>query len=142
MSIARNLRREMDARAVTVSALASLSGVKAEFVRKYLAGKIVPSEDVVARLAGSLGVDADVLTAKRLTRTGGKLRPEDAAVRLGRTAQDIRIGLQRGVLPIGEAFPVGKTKNGIRYRYEIDPVKLEAYADAAERVWSRIAAAE
>ena len=139
MSIASNLKREMDARAVSVASLAQASGVEAFFLRKYLAGRITPAECVLARLAGALGCEESDLTRRYASRTEGKLRPEDAAIRLGRRAQDIRVGLQRGVLPIGTAIPVGKTRNGIRYSYEIDPVRLEEYAAAQERIWARLA---
>ena len=68
-------------------------------------------------------------------KTGGKIRPEDAARRLGRSAQDVRIGLQMGYLPIGTAY---KRPGSSIYSYEIDPVRLEEYAQAQERVWSNI----
>ena len=137
MSIARNLRREMDSRAVSVARLAADSGIEAGFVRKYLAGTAKPSEGVLAALARSLGCEADVLAGNTLTRQSGKLRPQDAALRLGRSAQDIRIGLQLGVLPFGRAY---KRPGSSIYSYEIDPMKLEDYAEAQERTWRTLAA--
>lgn len=69
-------------------------------------------------------------------KTSGKIRPEDAARRLGRSAQDIRIGLQMGYLPIGTAY---KRPGSSIFSYEIDPVRLEEYAQAQEAVWKQIA---
>jgi hypothetical protein len=69
-------------------------------------------------------------------KTGGKIRPEDAARRLGRSAQDVRVGLQMGYLPIGTAY---KRPGSSIFSYEIDPVRLEEYAQAQEAVWKRIA---
>ena len=69
-------------------------------------------------------------------KTSGKIRPEDAARRLGRSAQDIRIGLQMGYLPIGIAY---KRPGSSIYSYEINPELLEKYAQAQEAVWRQIA---
>lgn len=132
MSIAANLRRAMDANAVSVSSLAELSGVERVYLTKYLSGKIRPSEAVLARLARSLGIPVEELTANRPTRTAGKLRPEDAARRLSRSAQDIRIGLRLGILPFGTAY---KREGSSVYTYEIDPGALERYAGEQERFW-------
>lgn len=66
-------------------------------------------------------------------RTSGKIRPEDAARRLNRSAQDIRIGLQLGILPFGTAY---KREGSSIYSYEIDPIRLEAYAEAQEAFWN------
>lgn len=136
MSIATNLRREMDAHAVSVAALAASSGVEASFVRKYLAGKIKPSEDVVERLARSLGCEASDLADDRPKHTSGKIYPEDAARRLGRSAQDIRVGLQLGTLPFGVAY---KRPGARIFTYEINPAALEEYAKAQEAAWAGIA---
>lgn len=133
MSIATNLRRAMDANAVSVASLAALSGVERSFLSKYLSGRIRPSESVLARLAGVLGVSPESLAEERVARTAGKVRPEDAARRLHRSAQDIRIGLQRGLLPFGTAY---KRDGSSVYTYEIDPAALEAYARAQEDFWS------
>lgn len=132
MSISANLKRAMDAGAVSVASLAALSGVERGFLNKYLSGKVRPSESVLARLARALEISVDELTAERITRTGGKVRPEDAARRLGRGAQDIRVGLQLGLLPFGVAY---KRPGSSIYTYEIDPGALERYAEDQERFW-------
>lgn len=134
MSIARNLKRLMDENAVSVSALSADSGIEKTFLTKYLAGKVIPSESVLARLARSLGCEIESITADPKKRTAGKIRPEDAARRLNRSAQDIRIGLQQGFLPFGIAY---KRSGSSTYTYEIDPGKLEDYAQRQENFWAR-----
>ena len=133
MSIATNLRREMDANAVTEAALASKSGVDVSFIRKYLSGKSRPSEAILTRLARGIGIPVDKLSRDPLTRTQGKIRPEDAGRRLGRSAQDIRIGIQNGLLPFGTAY---KHEGSSVYTYEIDPIALEAYAQEQDKFWN------
>lgn len=133
MSIATNLRREMDANAVSVDALAARSGVEASFLRKYLAGKAKPSDAVLARLARGIGVTVESIAKDPLTRTQGKVRPEDAARRLNRNAQDIRVGIQLWLLPFGRCY---KRLGSSVYTYEIDPDALEVYAQGQERFWN------
>lgn len=133
MSIATNLRREMDANAVTEAALAQKSGVDVSFIRKYLAGKSKPSDAILVRLARGIGITPDKLSKDPLTRTHGKIRPEDAGRRLGRSAQDIRIGIQNGLLPFGTAY---KHEGSSVYTYEIDPILLEAYAQEQDKFWN------
>lgn len=132
MSVARNLKRIMDANAVSVASLAAQSGIEKVFLSKYLSGRSKPSESVLARLAESLAVPLEELTHDKPNKRSGKIRPEDAARRLGRNAQDIRIGLQKGVLPFGIAY---KRDGSLTYTYEIDPGKLEQYAEELERFW-------
>lgn len=133
MSIATNLRREMDANAVSVDALAARSGVEASFLRKYLAGKAKPSDAVLARLARGIGVTVESIAKDPLTRTKGKVRPEDAARRLNRNPQDIRVGIQLGLLPFGRCY---KRAGSSVFTYEIDPDALEVYAQGQERFWN------
>jgi len=134
MSIARNLKRLMDENAVSVSALSADSGIDKSFLNKYLSGKVMPSESVLVRLARSLGCEVESITSDPKKRTAGKIRPEDAARRLNRSAQDIRIGLQQGFLPFGIAY---KRSGSSTYTYEIDPGRLEEYAQKQENFWAR-----
>ena len=135
MSIATNLRREMDANAVSVDALAARSGVEASFLKKYLSGKSRPSDAVLMRLARGIGVPVDSIAKDPLTRTQGKVRPEDAARRLNRSPQDIRVGIQQGLLPFGKAY---KRNGSSVFTYEIDPDALERYAEGQEKFWNSI----
>ena len=132
MSIARNLKRLMDENAVSVTSLSADSGIERSFLTKYLAGRVIPSDSVLACLARSLGCEVETIKAENKTRTAGKIRPEDAARRLHRNAQDIRIGLQQGLLPFGTAY---KREGSSVYTYEIDPGKLETYARSQETFW-------
>jgi transcriptional regulator with XRE-family HTH domain len=135
MSIAANLRREMNANAVSVDALAARSGVEASFLRKYLSGKSKPSDAVLMRLARGIGVPVESINRDPLTRMQGKVRPEDAARRLNRSPQDIRIGIQQGLLPFGRCY---KRNGSSVFTYEIDPDALERYAEGQDKFWSTI----
>jgi len=53
---------------------------------------------------------------------------KEAAARLGKSEQFIRIGLQQGVLPIGVAV-----KMSSRWTYHISPKKLEEYAGSQDK---------
>lgn len=135
MSIARNLKRAMDENAVSVTALAALSGIEKTFLTKYLSGKVKPSESVLTRLAECIGVPVTALAKDPVTRTKGKIRPEDAARRLHRSPQDIRIGIRMGLLPFGTAY---KRPGATIYTYEINPEQLERYAQQQEQFYSNI----
>lgn len=132
MSIAANLKREMEANAITEASLASKSGVEVQFLRLYLKGKSRPSDAVLVRLARGIGIPVDKLAKDPVTRTKGKIRPEDAGRRLGRSPQDIRIGLQQKTLPFGTAY---KREGSSVFTYEIDPIRLEEYAQSQEKFW-------
>lgn len=54
---------------------------------------------------------------------GGKITVKQAAERLGKSEQFVRIGLQRGILPIGYAF----TGKGKRWNYYINEAELEKF---------------
>ena len=50
-----------------------------------------------------------------------------AATVMGKGQQFIRIGLQRGLLPIGEAMQIDPEKRRCRYNYYISPRLLRHY---------------
>lgn len=121
MSIASNLRREMDEQGVSVATLAAEIGAEASSVRKYLAGAIRPSERVLARLARVLGCDANELRYGKPRRTDGKLTTDDVARATGIDPLSLRIGLQRGFWPFGTAY---KREGSTQYSYEYDPAAV------------------
>ena len=53
---------------------------------------------------------------------------KEAAARLGKSEQFVRIGLQQGILPIGTAV-----KMSSRWTYHISPKKLEEYAGSWDK---------
>ena len=53
---------------------------------------------------------------------------KEAAARLGKSEQFVRIGLQQGILPIGTAV-----KMSSRWTYHISPKKLEEYTGSWDK---------
>ncbi len=121
MSIASNLRREMDEQGVTVAALAAGISCEPSSVRKYLSGAVRPSERVLARLARCLGCGANELRYGRPRRRDGKLTTDDVARATGIDPLSLRIGLQRGFWPFGTAY---KRPGSSQYTYEYDPAAV------------------
>lgn len=121
MSIASNLRREMDEQGVSVASLAAEISCEPSSVRKYLSGAIRPSDRVLARLARCLGCDANVLRYGRPRRRDGKLTTDDVARATGIDPLSLRIGLQRGLWPFGTAY---KRPGSTQYTYEYDPTAV------------------
>jgi transcriptional regulator with XRE-family HTH domain len=118
MSIASNLRREMDEQGMTVASLAAQIQAEPSSVRKYLSGKIRPSDRVLARLARCLGCDANELRYGRPRRRDGKLTTDDVARATGVDPLSLRIGLQPGIWPLGTAY---KRPGSGKFSYEYDP---------------------
>jgi transcriptional regulator with XRE-family HTH domain len=60
-NIAKNVRRLMDARAMTQNELAYSASVSQGFVSKILGGAILPNALLLHKLAEALGVSSDAL---------------------------------------------------------------------------------
>lgn len=121
MSIAANLRREMDEQGMSVVNVAAQIGAEASSVRKYLSGKIRPSDRVLARLAGCLETTPEELKYGRPRRASGKLTTDDVARATGIDPLSLRIGLQRGIWPFGTAY---KRAGSSQFTYEYDPAAV------------------
>ena len=121
MSIASNLRREMDGQGVSVETLAAAVGAETSSVRKYLSGKIRPSDRVFARLARCLGCTEEALRYGPPRRESGKLTTDDVSRATGIDPLSLRIGCQRGVWPFGTAY---KRPGSTHYCYEYDPAAV------------------
>ena len=121
MSIASNLRREMDEQGVSAASLAAQIGAEPSSVRKYLAGTIRPSDGVLARLARCLGTTPEELKYGRPRRASGKLTTDDVARATGIDPLSLRIGCQRGFWPFGTAY---KRPGSTQYTYEYDPAAV------------------
>lgn len=121
MSIASNLRREMDEQGMTVATLAAQIQAEPSSVRKYLSGSVRPSDRVLARLARCLGTTPEELKYGRPRRASGKLMTDDVARATGIDPLSLRIGLQRGFWPFGTAY---KRPGSSQYTYEYDPAAV------------------
>ena len=121
MSIAANLRREMDEQGMSVVNVAAQIGAEASSVRKYLSGAIRPSDRVLARLARCLETTPEELKYGKPRRASGKLTTDDVARATGIDPLSLRIGLQRGIWPFGTAY---KRPGSSQYTYEYDPAAV------------------
>ena len=61
-----------------------------------------------------------------------KIMPELAAAMMGKGPQFIRIGLQRNLLPFGQAVPTGTVGRKQKYSYYISPKLLMEYTGFTE----------
>lgn len=114
------------------SELAELSGASKAAVSQYLAGKNTPGIDRIKALAEATGVAFDYLLGYGKSSAAGppvrKIGVREAAKCMGKSDQFIRIGLQRGLLPFGNAVP----GTGDRWNYYISPAKFREYVGAEQ----------
>ena len=131
MSFAHNLKAVMDEQNLNQTDLSHLTGIGKPSLSQYLSGKNVPHKRRVAEIANALGVSISRLT---VTLQGAiceappllsnqKVSVEEAARRLGKSQQFIRVALQNGVAPFGFATKV----SGSTYDYHISPKLFDAY---------------
>ena len=121
MSIASNLRREMDEQGMTAATIAREIGAEASSVRKYLSGAVRPSDRVLARLARVLGCTEEALRYGPPRRSSGKLTTDDVSRVTGIDPLSLRVGCQRGFWPFGVAY---KRPGSGQYTYEYDPAAV------------------
>ena len=129
MSIASNLRRELDEQGVTVAHVAAQIGAEPSSVRKYLSGKARPSDAVLERLARCLNCTVEDIRFGRAERRNGKITTDEVARLTGIDPLSIRVGLQRGLYPFGTAY---KRAGSSHYTYEYDPEAVIRYVNARD----------
>jgi len=111
--------------------LANLTGIGKPSLSQYLSGKNIPYKSRVIEIANALGVTPERLTTKGavmkceapLIISCQKVSIDDAARRLGKSKQFIRIALQSGAAPFGFAIK----GSGESYDYHISPKLLDEY---------------
>jgi len=131
MSFANNLKTIMDDQNLSQTELSNLTGIARSCLSQYLSGKNIPYKDRLIELANALGVSPGRLTARGPDAecepppppSHQKVTIEEAARRLGKSPQFIRMALQRGAAPFG--FAIKGTGNN--YDYHISPLQLDAY---------------
>lgn len=131
MSIAANLRREMDEQGVTVASLAAQADVEPSSVRKYLSGAIRPSDGVVARLARCLNCTPEDIKYGRPKRRDGKLTTAEVSRVTGIDELSLRYGCQRGIWPFGTAY---KRPGSSQFTYEWDPAGVIRWKNERDAV--------
>ena len=131
MSFAHNLKTIMQEQNLSQSDLSNLTGIGKSSLSQYLSGQNIPYKKRIAEIATALGV-----SHTRLTQNQPGIEPElppiihhqrisvaEAARRLGKSQQFVRVALQKGVAPFGFATKV----SGSVYDYHISPKLLDAY---------------
>jgi DNA-binding Xre family transcriptional regulator len=131
MSFAVNLKSVMDEKNLNQTDLSNLTGIGKPSLSQYLSGKNIPHRRRIFQIATALGVTTGRLTVAMQIEdcdypqiiSNQKISIEEAARRLGKSQQFIRISLQNGVAPFGFA-----TKGtGSTYDYHISPKLLNEY---------------
>ncbi|MDR2166559.1 MAG: helix-turn-helix domain-containing protein [Clostridiales bacterium] len=131
MSFANNLKTIMQEQKLNQTDLSNLTGIGKPSLSQYLSGRHLPYQNRIAQIAAALGVSPGRLTTRN---PNGECEPppppshqkvtiEEAARRLGKSQQFVRVALQNGVAPFGFA-----TKgSGSTYDYHISPKLLDEY---------------
>ena len=131
MSFANNLKAIMEEQNLSQTDLSNLTGIGKPSLSQYLSGRNIPHKRRLATIASALGVSTARLTARGpgveceapLIISHQKISIEEAARRLGKSKQFVRVALQSGAAPFGFA-----TKgSGNAYDYHISPKLLDAY---------------
>lgn len=127
MSFSSRLKQVMDERGMSQAELAAQIGKGKSSVSQYLSGKNIPKEDVQQIIAEVLNCTVDWLNeevSSNNTTTSGlhNISVAEAAKRLDKSEQFIRVALQTGTAPIGFA-----AKNKTRWSYHISPKRLAEY---------------
>ena len=133
-TFAERLKNAMEQANMSQSALSEQAGASKAAISQYLSGKNTPGPARIKALADATGVSFDYLMgygaapAKEQKVSVKKITTADAARCLGKSKQFVRIGLQRGLLPFGNAVPgVGGS-----YNYYINPAKFREYVGAEQ----------
>lgn len=129
-AFAERLKYAMDQADMSQSALSEKAGASKAAISQYLSGKNTPGPERVKALADATGVTFDYLmgygTAPVAEPPVKKISVKEAARCMGKSDQFIRIGLQRGLLPFGNAVP----GTGNNWNYYINPAKFREYVGA------------
>lgn len=126
------LKYAMEQADLKQSALSELTGISKAAISQYLSGKNTPSLERIKVLADATGVTFDFLMGhgaaplKEVPPSVKKISVKEAARCMGKSDQFVRIGLQRGLLPFGNAVP----GTGSKWIYYINPAKFREYVGA------------
>ena len=131
MSFAHNLKIIMQEKNLSQTDLSILTGIGKSSLSQYLSGKNTPSRGRIAKMASALGISIGRLTVNLPVAStesppiacGQKISVNEAAQRLGKSPQFVRVALQTGAAPFGFATKV----SGDQYDYHISPKLLGEY---------------
>jgi len=128
-TFAERLKNAMERANMSQTALAEKAGASKGAISQYLSGKNTPGPERVKALADATGTSFDYLMGygaapiEEAPPSVKNITVKDAARCMGKSDQFIRIGLQRGLLPFGNAVP----GMGDRWNYYINPAKFREY---------------
>lgn len=130
-TFAVRLKCAMDKAGMKQAELAEKIGAPRSAISQYLSGKNAPSKERLQALADATGVSPGFLSGEEVLPPDTeplsvRISTAAAARCLGKSNQFVRVGLQRGLLPFGNAVP----GEGTRYNYFISPIKLRDYVGA------------
>lgn len=123
-AFSQRLKQAMDKQKVTQTDLAAAIGLGKSSISQYVSGKNIPKFKTMTAIADALNVSVDWLSGESDgSGHAGRITVEKAALLMGVSKPFIRIGLQNGTLPFGNAFKI----SGNRYTYYISPKKFTEY---------------
>lgn len=131
MSFSKNLKELMIQRNMSQKELCGLTGLSAASVSQYLSGVTgTPKQTTLKKIADALETSIPFLigmTNEPDVDVGGfpckKMTVEEAAKRLGKSEQFVRVSLQRGKAPFGFAVQMASGK----WCYHISPKRFAEY---------------
>ena len=128
-TFAKRLKYAMDQAGLKQAGLAEKSGAPRSAISQYLSGRNIPGPERMRALAEAASVSLGFLTGEEKPPAGAepspvkKISTAAAARCLGKSNQFVRVGLQRGRLPFGNAVP----GVGDKYNYYISPIRFRDY---------------
>lgn len=131
MSFSKNLKELMIQRNMSQKELCGLTGLSAASVSQYLSGVTgTPKQTTLKKIADALETSIPFLigmTNEPDVDVGDfpckKMTVEEAAKRLGKSEQFVRVSLQRGKAPFGFAVQMASGK----WCYHISPKRFAEY---------------
>ena len=129
-TFAERLKYAMEQADLKQSALSEQAGISKAAISQYLSGKNTPSPERIKILADATTVSFDYLMGHEAAPVAippiKKISVKEAARCMGKSDQFLRIGLQRGLLPFGNAVPNDKGSQN----YYVNPAKFRDYVGA------------
>jgi len=127
VSFSKRLKQAMDERKISQTELAAHIGKGKSSVSQYLSGKNIPKNDVQQKIAEVLDCTVAYLNSEVPENDNSEsgirnITVAEAAKRLDKSEQFIRVALQRGIVKFGFAVKLSS-----RYSYHISPKLLNEY---------------
>ena len=131
-TFAEHLKNAMEQASMSQATLLKQTKVSKAAISQYLSGKNTPSPERIKILADATTVSFDYLMGHEAAPVAippiKKISVKEAARCMGKSDQFLRIGLQRGLLPFGNAVPNDKGSQN----YYVNPAKFRDYVGAEQ----------